>query len=70
MNKIIAISVAVFIIFTASLIFQYLKHYFAQFELEGSLYFIAESIKVVPLILGVLGVKYSWKKINNRQPKK
>ena len=64
MKKIYAISVAIAIIIISSTIFQFLKITFTNDEYSSSTLFILETIKIVPLILGVLLIKYSWKKIN------
>lgn len=64
MKKIYAISVAIAIIIISSTIFQFLKITFTNDDYSSSTLFILETIKIVPLILGVLLIKYSWKKIN------
>ncbi len=63
MKKIYAITVAAFIVIVVSLLFQFLKEYFASFEATGAVVFVFETIKIIPLILGVLLIKYSWNKI-------
>ncbi|MEA3513773.1 MAG: hypothetical protein U9R37_09250 [Campylobacterota bacterium] len=65
MNKFYAILTALAIVVIASMLFQILKYYFNTLEPTGFMFFILETIKIVPLILGVLLIKYSWKKINN-----
>ena len=64
MKKIYAISVTIAIIIISSTIFQFLKVTFTNDDYSSSTLFILETIKIVPLILGVLLIKYSWKKIN------
>jgi len=65
MKKLYAITISIAIILISSIIFQYLKIYFASLEPTGASIFILESIKIIPLIIGVLLIKYSWKKILN-----
>jgi len=65
MKKIYAITVSVFILIVASIIFQFLKSYFSTLQLSGAMLFITETIKILPLIFGVLLVKFSWKRILN-----
>ena len=63
MKKFYAISVVIAILILSSIVFQLLKDYFISLEATGSVVFIFETIKIIPLILGVLLSKYSWKKI-------
>ena len=63
MKKFYAISVVIAILILSSIVFQLLKDYFLSLEATGSVVFIFETIKIIPLILGVLLSKYSWKKI-------
>ena len=64
MKKVYAITISVIIVLLVSIIFQYLKVYFTSLEPTGAMIFILESIKIIPLILGVLLIKYSWKRLS------